>query len=104
MRGLPDFNYPAFYSAAHVLRKMGWSVISPAEMDAYDHGLRHVREYAERDLKAILWLRPELGDIVVVLPGHESSVGATAEKSVAVWVGLSVATLEMALQIDVSAL
>ena len=33
MRGIEDFNFPAFDRQAKVLREQGWMVINPAEID-----------------------------------------------------------------------
>src|SRR5262245_32796093 len=33
MRGIPEFNFPAFHAAAKLLRNRGWEVFSPAEND-----------------------------------------------------------------------
>jgi Domain of unknown function (DUF4406) len=39
MSGLPQFNFPAFFEAAHRLRQDGFEVVSPAEIDnAEDSG------------------------------------------------------------------
>ena len=37
MSGLPSFNYPAFIEAGGRLRKLGFDVVSPAELDASNH-------------------------------------------------------------------
>ena len=36
MTGYPQFNFPAFYKAAEDLRKMGYEICNPAELDADD--------------------------------------------------------------------
>lgn len=56
------------------------------------------RKYARRDCRVLIdYLRAEEGDALVILPGHEESIGATAEKAVARWVALPIITLEDAL-------
>ena len=118
MRSKPEFNYPAFFYAALDLRAAGWSVFNPAEQDVLDDdqpldfldmiqddqeahaGLpSNARRYARRDLDAILALRAEEGDVIVVLPDWEDSLGARAEVAVAQWVGLQVLPLAQALEV-----
>ena len=107
MRSVPGFNYPAFHAAAKQLRKAGWAVFNPAEMDiALDDGgpdltmsieeqgvragdYSHARRCAHRDTVLIIQkLRAERGDAIVTLEGWQRSVGARAEVAVAEWVGL----------------
>ena len=38
MRGVPNFNFPAFNSAAEYLRSLGDEVFNPAERDNIKHG------------------------------------------------------------------
>lgn len=38
MRGIPEFNFPAFNAAAASLRKSGHTVFNPAERDIERHG------------------------------------------------------------------
>lgn len=102
MRGVPDYNRPAFKQAAEALTEAGWTVISPADMDdeAGDipEGLQEneivdaqqVRRIVRRDLDAILTLRAEQGDALIVLPGWMTSVGAMAEVMVAKWLHLPI--------------
>lgn len=101
MRGYPDLNRPAFHAAEHALQEAGWCTINPARLDEARPytgrpGLPEARFYAERDLAAILSLRAEKSDVVVVLPGWQGSSGAVAEVSLAAWVGLPVLMLEEA--------
>ncbi len=100
MRGLPEFNYPAFHRAAERLRAAGYEVISPAEMDQEDHLCEGnvpekpgtpacIRLYANRDTQAILSMKAEDGDVIALLPGWRFSEGAVAEVTLGLWVKLS---------------
>lgn len=95
MTGYPQFNYPAFRKAAAVLREAGFSVISPAEMDAHsvqvaalasEHGsladLAHLKQEGEsygsflsRDVRIVI---EDVGGLAM-LPGWENSTGARLE-------------------------
>lgn len=107
MRGKPEYNFPQFEDAAEDLRKQGWVVISPAEMEEAECGPEarnvptHVvnsaemcRQYATRDTAAILSLRVERGDAVMLLPGWSHSIGARAEAALARWVKLPLYRLQ----------
>jgi len=86
MTGLPEFNYPAFRSAAAQLRELGFDVEDPSTNtnptpDDY-HG----------------WLRAGLeqlirSDGVALLDGWEASGGARLEVNVGATLGLRVAPL-----------
>lgn len=85
MRGLPEFNFPAFHAAAADIRARGIDVWSPAENDVeggFDpetgNGLKTLREYMLVDIPAVLE-----SDAVVVLPGWQKSQGARLEVHVA---------------------
>jgi hypothetical protein len=85
MRGIPEYNFPAFYAAAASLRARGIEVWSPAEHDVHADGFNPVtdthqpmRHYMKRDLPAVLD-----ADFVAVLPGWENSQGAKLEVAVA---------------------
>lgn len=110
MYGIEEYNYPAFMSAAKELRALGWRVFNPAEMDIAEDKEDYTaqtleeqklnathynaRKFARRDLRVLTdELAAENGDMVVVLPGWMYSVGATAEVSVAKWVGLPIKIL-----------
>ena len=84
MRGLADFNFPAFHAATHDLRSRGLEVWSPAEREE-DLGFnptrdiaKPLRDYMMVDLPALLDC-----DMVYVLPGWRDSQGATLEVQVA---------------------
>lgn len=93
MRGLPEFNYPAFESAAKELRNRGYLVWSPHEQTE-DKTLT-LREYMKHDLPAVLE-----ADTVVLLPGWSTSAGARLEWQVASTCGIEVRKLEDLLEIS----
>ena len=86
MRGVPDYNFPAFEAAAALLRSVGHDVFSPAERESLEHLKAHgpssLSEYMARDL-------PEVcrRDAVATLPGWEDSHGARIETTVATELG-----------------
>lgn len=105
MRGIPEFNFPAFHAATARLRAAGHEVFNPAERDiqyhgvdiskgnadgceekaAKDHGF-NLREALKDDLEFICLH----ADAVAVLPGWEKSRGAQAEVATAYALGLQV--------------
>lgn len=115
MRGVPQYNYPAFMAGAEALRVQGWEpVYNPAAMDIEEDPIDYTersiedqrlfdtysaaRRFARRDVNVLLnKLHAEDGDAIVLLPGWEDSTGATAEVAVARWVGLRVYTIAEAL-------
>ena len=104
MRGIPEYNYPAFTEAAHYMRTIGWIVYNPVEMDKADNEdyssfsseeqvaddtPEKARRFARRDTNIILnYLKAENGDMIVALPNWKNSDGARAELALAKWVGL----------------
>lgn len=96
MRGIPDYNFPAFHAAAARLRAKGHEVWSPAERDEQDDGFnpstdeaKPLRYYMLYDLPAVL-----RSDAVAVLPGWERSTGAQLEIHVARVCGIPVLNAE----------
>ena len=101
MTGIPQFNYPLFYSAASALRELGFEVFSPAEMDdpaiqaaalaspdgsAKDYesaGKGTWGDFLARDVKMIA---DEL-DAIILLPEWDTSKGARLEAFVSVICG-----------------
>jgi hypothetical protein len=89
MRGIPEFNFPAFAAGTAVLRELGHDVFSPAERDIESgftaEGMTGHEDLAEHGFD----LREALGadlhyitthaDAVIVLPGWERSSGVAAE-------------------------
>lgn len=100
MSGIEEFNFPAFDAAKKYLEENGIVAVSPADLDresGFDPtGLTgneelsatKVQEFARRDLRAIMDC-----DKVYVLPGWESSTGATNEVKFAGWLGKEVWTV-----------
>lgn len=105
MRGIPDFNAPAFRNGARRLREAGHEVFSPVEHDelagfdwsghsgnlaqAEDEGFG-LRKALAADLS---WICLH-ADAVVMLPGWEKSLGATAEVATAHALGLPATGLD----------
>lgn len=88
MRGLPEYNFPAFERAAGWLRSRGWRVESPHERDLAEgfdpkndesHPLDY---YMQFDLAMV-----SRTDCVILLPSWENSQGARLEAMVAVELG-----------------
>jgi hypothetical protein len=90
MRGIKDFNFPAFEAAAKALREIGWQVVSPHEEDIRHDGLDVKKHkdfnnpphsfsyYMKRDLPLVCEC-----DAIALLPGWEQSEGAKLEHQVA---------------------
>jgi hypothetical protein len=108
MRGIPEFNFPAFHTAAAKLRAEGHEVFSPAEKDNERHGTdiskgnaAGCEETAAKDhgfnLRVALgvdlaWICAE-ADAVALLPGWKNSKGANAERAAAAALGLEIIEL-----------
>ena len=92
MTGLPDFNYPTFNAAANDLRRVGYDVLNPAEIEAdnptpgtpqaWDWYMRHA-------LRMVL-----LADALAVLPDWHRSRGASLEVHIACSLGMNVQPVE----------
>lgn len=101
MRGLPEFNFPAFRHATETLRAKGYVVFNPAERDieaGFDPtGLSGSdEELAEHSfcLRSALgadtkWIC-EQADAIYLLKGWENSTGAIAERALAEALGLEI--------------
>ena len=87
MTGLPELNFPAFHSAARVLRKRGHAVVNPAELNtAPDTAWA---ECMRVDIKALLGC-----DGIVLLPGYGRSKGASLELLIAQALDMQIARFE----------
>ncbi len=86
MRGIPDFNFPAFNKEAAWLREQGHEVFNPAE----NGDQTNVRECFRLDTDWIC----RYADGIALLPGWEASKGAKAELALAEALGLEVIYLD----------
>lgn len=100
MRGIPEYNFPAFLLAGDILRDQGHTVYNPAEADM-EQGFQWEGLTGNEDLGALGFdLRSALrgclswitrhADAIVVLDGWEQSKGARAEVATAVAIGIPV--------------
>jgi hypothetical protein len=97
MRGIPEFNFPAFDKVKRLLTRDGWYVISPADIDrkeGFDEKgktgdepvpWRLMQKIVHRDLKELINC-----DAIFMLKGWQNSKGAKAEMAVAQWCEMSV--------------
>jgi hypothetical protein len=90
MRGLPQYNFPAFAAAAASLRDADYLVLSPAEQDmeaGFNPATDTVTdEQAERMLERDFALIRQC-DAMAILPGYESSAGVAREIDYALGLG-----------------
>lgn len=90
MTGIHDLNYQAFQAAAERLRGQGVQVSSPHEIIPPGAGPWTWAQHMRVDLAALLTC-----DVIVMLPGWETSRGAQLEKAVAEALGLKVVDYEI---------
>lgn len=105
MRGIPEFNFPAFHAATARLREAGHFVFNPAERDIEKTGVDiskgnatgdnnlaeslhgfNLREALKDDLVFICLE----ADAIALLPGWENSKGVKAEMATAAALGLEI--------------
>lgn len=105
MRGIEEYNFPAFKKAAKMLRSTGWDIYSPAERDETDGVAvqQHEERRGDGDWAASLgldyYMQFDLAavsrmDAVICLPNWEASQGARLETMVAAELGHPVFELE----------
>jgi hypothetical protein len=98
MTGYEEYNFPLFRKYAQWLRQHGYEVVSPEELESLETGPRKSWEYyLKRDLRELLTC-----DAVAVLPGWESSRGATLEVYVGWRLGFSIFDARDFVLLDVS--
>ena len=83
MTGMPDLNCPAFHHMAEHLRRSGFEVMNPAEVNP-DHTMPWA-ECMRRDIAELVRC-----DSIYLLPGWEKSKGATLEHHIADRLGMDV--------------
>lgn len=103
MRGIAEFNFPAFGRAAGKLEANGWLVFSPADHDI-EGGFDTVGMTGNEDLErlgfdlreALKWDLDRVmeSDVVALLPGYENSTGAGAEIALAKALGIPTAPID----------
>lgn len=93
MRGLPEYNYPAFRELKAQLIIMGHLPISPVDRDK-ETGFNEHSDIPDQGFmrKALEWDLQQVcrADGVVVLPGWRKSKGARAEVATARAIGIPV--------------
>lgn len=103
MRGLPQFNFPAFDAGAATLEALGHEVFNPADRDRgtgfTTKGLTGHEDLAamgfslREALAADTWWISRNADAVALLPGWQKSSGVAAEIALAHALGLPVGEL-----------
>lgn len=95
MHGYSEFNFPAFDAARDKLTSLGWSVLSPADLDRVNLDFdptgmtgqermpEHGEMYARQDITSLL-----IADAVFLLDGWEASKGANNEANIATMLGV----------------
>ena len=106
MRGIPEFNFLAFHTAAKELRSYGHVVFNPAERDEAEFGKFSCPTGAESEFAAHTGLTPmearrncfladttwicREAEAIALLPGWQNSKGARAELALSEALGLEV--------------
>lgn len=104
MRGVPEFNFPAFFAAEDKLRAAGYDTINPARRDlekGFDpsgmDGLENLAIHGFDLLAALAWDCQQIcmkADGLALLPGWKASRGARAERALAIALGLRLHSVE----------
>lgn len=97
MSGIPESNFPAFHAAAASLRRLGFDVVNPAEINpgqppADDAGKEAFDAFYNACLRADI--REMMGcDAIALMPGWTQSKGANLELHIAHRVGMRIYAL-----------
>lgn len=86
MTGLPDLNFPAFHDAAQQLRRLGFQVVNPAEINP-DANMSW-EQCMRADIKALCDC-----DTIALLDGWEASKGAHLEVHIGHRLGMTITTM-----------
>lgn len=106
MRGIPEYNIPAFDEATRKWQEMGHMVYSPAALvRAMPYGPQKNHPIDEDRQRAIHIAQMDLGclyhcDAIALLPGWENSMGAAMELALAQFLGLDIYDAVTMQQID----
>ena len=98
MRGVPEFNFPAFKFAAEKLRSEGHEVFSPAEkgeeaaLNARPE-LQNSIEFRRKVFKLDTSYICDEAECVALLPGWRYSTGAVAEHALGIAIGIQIRNL-----------
>ncbi len=84
MTGLPEENFPAFYSAEKLLRSLGHETSNPAD-HGHSDGTKTRPWFMRRDIPMLMGC-----DAIALLPGWINSVGARCELTIALTLELPV--------------
>ena len=104
MRGIPLFNFPAFFDAELKLVKKGHKVFNPARRDTRKHGTKFFAKNRTGSIKQAekkgFSLHKALADdtqyiclkadAIALLPGWKDSKGAIAERALGIALGLRI--------------
>jgi hypothetical protein len=92
MRGIPEWNYPAFDAAAKRWKDAGHQPFSPAALDRAV-GNDGTTQFDDRALRHAIMMDTAClyaADAIALLPGWEKSMGTAVELSLAQFLGLDV--------------
>lgn len=92
MTGYDELNYPVFAAMSARLRKIGFEVVSPAELNPVT---TPYREAMVNDILALVTC-----DHIVMLDGWEKSKGASLERHIADVLGIQVLELVATTQVS----